>query len=76
LKLLNDVFQEIIQAQRTKQDSQALQLIKDFYQLEVSSLVRQWQGEAEKERLRRKEAERGFQQMQEELKRVRAEAKN
>ena len=51
-------------------------MIKDFYQLEVSSLVRQWQGEAEKERLRRKEAERGFQQMQEELKRVRAEAKN
>ena len=57
------MFQEIIQAQRTKQDSQALQLIKDFYQLEVSSLVRQWQGEAEKERLRRKEAERGVQQM-------------
>jgi len=57
---LNDVFQEIIQAQRTKQDSQALQMIKDFYQLEVSTLMRQWQSEAEKERLRRKEAERGF----------------
>ena len=68
------MFQEIIQAQRTRQDSQALQMIKDFYQLEVTTLVRQWQGEAEKERLRRKEAERGLAQMQDELKRVRAEA--
>lgn len=69
------MFQEIIQAQRTRQDSQALQMIKDFYQLEVTTLVRQWQVEAEKERLRRKEAERGLEQMQDELKRVRAEAK-
>jgi hypothetical protein len=38
-------------------------MIKDFYQLEVTTLVRQWQSEAEKERQRRKEAERNFAQM-------------
>jgi hypothetical protein len=50
-------------------------MIKDFYQLEVATLVKQWQGEAEKERQRRREAERHMASMQDEIKRLRAEAK-
>jgi archaellum component FlaC len=31
LKLVNDVFTELIYAQRNRQDAQSLQMIKEFY---------------------------------------------
>ena len=43
--------------------------------MEVATLVKQWQGEAEKERQLRREAERHMASMQDEIKRLRAEAK-
>ena len=43
--------------------------------MEVATLIKQWQGEAEKERQRRREVERHMASMQDEIKRLRAEAK-
>jgi hypothetical protein len=52
-----------------------LQLIKDFYQLESNQMVKQWQTDMDKEKQRRREAERISANMKEEIERMRAEAK-
>jgi archaellum component FlaC len=70
VKLVNEVFTELIYAQRNRQDAQSLQMIKDFYQQEIGQLGSKWQSELERERARRREAEKMVERMGEEIKRL------
>ena len=70
MKLVNEVFTELIYAQRNRQDAQSLQMIKDFYQQEIGQLGSKWQSELERERARRREAEKMVERMGEEIKRL------
>jgi archaellum component FlaC len=70
LKLVNDVFTELIYAQRNRQDAQSLQMIKEFYLQEISSQRGQASAEVERERGRRREVERMVERLGDEVKRL------
>jgi hypothetical protein len=52
-----------------------LQLIKDYYQVEVMSMVKQWQNEVDREKQKRRDAERQYLSLKEEVARMKGEAK-
>jgi hypothetical protein len=67
LKLLGELFTEIINNQRNRQDAQSLQLLREYYVAEIATTKKKWQQEYERERARRKEAEKLAQALSEEV---------
>jgi hypothetical protein len=73
LKLLGELFTEIINNQRNRQDAQSLQLLREYYVAEIATTKKKWQQEYERERARRKEAEKLAQALSEEVQRFKIE---